>query len=523
MGLLPDPGRERTMSDQTRANSMADDGYRTLSDMSPQALLVHLNHVPCYANEALAELFGFESTDEVLGLDSTLALADPGEHDRLRNMASARAAGENPPQRYELRCRRKDASGFWAEVIASPVPWDGEAGVQVCFRDVSRRRQAELQLRESRKLLRTVIDTLPMFVFVKDLESNYVMANKAMTDFYGSGQEDFATLSPTSLPIRSGEEKEMILGDDRVVFETRQPYIQPVVPVTTPEGAQTYRYSIKIPLFDDAGELTGLLGVGEDITERRRVEQTLQRLYDELEQRVEERTAALKKSETALTGSQEELRKLAGNLLTAQEAERRSFARELHDDLTQRLAILALDVDALGREHSQLPETMREQMRELQGRIADIASDAQGMARRLHPSILDDLGLIKALKAECVHFSNREAIEVSFEHHDLPDRLPRVLSLSLYRIAQESLRNIGKHARSQVAIVDLARDGSRHIRLRVEDRGSGFSPEKVGGKGLGLVSMRERARLIGGTCSVHSEPGSGTKVDVLVPITEDGE
>ena len=511
------------MSDQTRANSMADDGYRTLSDMSPQALLVHRNHVPCYANEALADLFGFENVGEVLALGSTLALADPGERDRLRELANARVAGENPPQRYELRCQRKDASRFWAEAIASPVPWDGEAGVQVYFRDVSRRRMAEQQLRESRMLLRTVIDTLPMFVFVKDLESNYVMANKAMTDFYGREQEDFATMSPTSLPIRSGEEKEMILGDDRVVFETRQPYIQPVVPVTTPDGTQTYRYSIKIPLFDDAGELTGLLGVGEDITERRRVERTLQRLHHELEQRVEERTAALRESEMALTGSQEELRKLAGNLLTAQEAERRSFARELHDDLTQRLAILALDVDAMGREHSQVPESMRERMRELQVRIADIASDAQGMARRLHPSILDDLGLVKALKAECAHFSNREAIDVSFEPHDLPDRLPRVLSLSLYRIAQESLRNIGKHARSPIAIVDLARDGSGHIRLTVEDRGSGFLPENADGKGLGLVSMRERARLIGGTCSVHTEPGVGTKVDVRVPMTEEQE
>ena len=306
------------------------------------------------------------------------------------------------------------------------------------------------------------------------------------------------------------------------VFETRQPYIQPVVPVTKPDGTQTYRYSIKIPLFDDAGELTGLLGVGEDITERKRVEQALQRVYDELEQRVEERTAALRQSEMALMASQEELRKLAGNLLTAQEAERRSFARELHDDLTQRLAILALDVDALGREHPQVPESMRESMRELQRRVADIASDAQAMARRLHPSILDDLGLVKALKGECAHFSSREGIDVAFEHHDVPGGLPRALSLCLYRITQESLRNIGKHAQSPDAIVDLAMDGSGHIRLTVEDHGSGFLAEEVDGKGLGLVSMRERARLIGGACSVHSAPGEGTKVAVRLPMGEEG-
>ena len=515
MRPLPDPGREGNVNDATRAHSIADDGYRTLSDTSPQAILVHRDHVPCYANRALAELFGYENEEEVLELASSLALADPAEHDHLRALARARVAGERPPERYELRCRRKDDSLFWAEVIANPVPWDGDAGVQVCFTDVSRRRMAEEQLRESREFLRTVIDTLPMFVFVKDLESNYVMANKAMTDFYGREKEDFATMTPTSLPIRSGEEKQMILGDDRVVFETRQPYIQPVVPVTTPD--------IKIPLFDDNGELTGLLGVGEDITERKRVEQALQRVYDELEQRVEDRTAALRQSETALTANQEELRKLAGNLLTAQEAERRSFARELHDDLTQRLAILALDVDALAREHAQLPESMRVQIRELQGRIADIASDAQGMARRLHPSILDDLGLVKALKAECAHFANREGIDVSFEHHDVSARLPRVLSLCLYRIAQESLRNIGKHAQSPDAVVDLTVDDRGDIRLTVEDHGSGFSFGETHGKGLGLVSMRERARLIGGICSVHSTPGEGTKVDVRLPMGGEGE
>jgi signal transduction histidine kinase len=294
-----------------------------------------------------------------------------------------------------------------------------------------------------------------------------------------------------------------------------------VVPVTKPDGTETFRYSIKIPLFDDDGELTGLLGVGEDITERKRVEQHLKRGYDELEQRVEDRTAALQQSEKALTASQTELRKLAGNLLNAQEAERQSLARELHDDLTQRLAILAMDVDALGREHLEVPESMRTQLRELQIRIADIASDVQGMARRLHPSILDDLGLIKALKAECAHFSNREGIDVHFSDRNVPGTLPRPLSLCLYRIARESLRNISKHAASPDAVVDLVGDGGDEIRLTVEDHGVGFSPQAAEAQGLGLVSMRERARLNGGTCSVQSTPGGGTKVDVRLPVGGD--
>lgn len=509
------------MNNATRASVIANDGYRILLDASPQALAVHRNFALCYVTPVLAELFGYRDREEVLQLPSILELVDPVDRDRVRAIANARIAGENPPQRYEYRAMRKDGTSFWAEVTASVVTWDGTPCVQVWYRDISRRKLAEDQVRESRKLLRTVIDALPMFVFVKDLESNYVMVNKTMMDFYELDQNDFLKLSPTSLPIQSGEEKEMILGDDRVVFETRQPYIQPIVPVTKPDGTQTFRYSIKIPLFDDDGELTGLLGVGEDITERKRVERDLQRVYDELEQRVEDRTAALRQSESALTASQAELRKLAGDLLTAQEAERRSIARELHDDLTQRLAILALDVDALSRDHPEVHEATRAELRALQSRIADIASDAQGMARRLHPSILDDLGLVKALKAECTHFSNREGIDVAFEHHDVPASLPRDLSLCLYRVAQEGLRNIGKHSDSPDAFVELVGADGGEIRLCVEDHGVGFSLPDADGKGLGLISMRERARLNGGTCEVTSAPGGGTRIDVRLPLGRD--
>lgn len=506
------------MNNASRANVVDRGGHRALVDASPRAMLVHHNFVPRYANRALAELFGYEDEDEVLSLASALELADPAEHEHLHALHAARHAGTNVPERFETRCRRKDGTLFWAEVIARIFLWGGERCVQVSYRDISRRRAAEMQLRESRKLFRTVIDTLPMFVFVKDLDSNYVMVNKAMMDFYGIEMEDFASTSPLSLPIHSVEEKDMILGDDRVVFETRQPYIQPVVRVTRPDGYETFRYSIKIPLFDDDGEMTGLLGVGEDITERKRVEHDLQRVYGELEQRVEERTAALRESESALTSSQTELRKLAGSLLAAQEAERRSFARELHDDLTQRLAVLALEVHELGREFTESPDSMIEHLRTLQGKIADIASDAQGMARRMHPAILDDLGLVKALKAECAHFSKREGIDVAFDHRDVPADIPRAHSLCLYRIAQESLRNIGKHAASPDAVVDLACVDGEEIRLIVEDHGAGFSLEQADGRGLGLVSMRERARLNGGTWTVCSERGAGTTVEVRLPL-----
>ena len=120
------------MKSATRASTVADDGYRTLLDSSPQALLVHRDFVPCYANRALAELFGYRDEAEILALRTNLELVDPAEHHRARALATARLSGQHIPHRHEFRCLRKDGNRFWAEVIASAVPWEGEQGVQVC-------------------------------------------------------------------------------------------------------------------------------------------------------------------------------------------------------------------------------------------------------------------------------------------------------------------------------------------------------------------------------------------------------
>lgn len=139
------------------------------------------------------------------------------------------------------------------------------------------------------------------------------------------------------------------------------------------------------------------------------------------------------------------------------------------------------------------------------------------MSRRLHPSILDDLGLVKALRSECHNFSERHGIKVKFKHRRVPASLPGDLALCLYRIAQEGLGNIARHADSADAFVDLV-GVNGEIDLTIKDHGRGFSVRKSEGAGLGLVSMRERARLNGGVAAVHSIPGKGTTIEVRIPV-----
>jgi signal transduction histidine kinase len=232
---------------------------------------------------------------------------------------------------------------------------------------------------------------------------------------------------------------------------------------------------------------------------------------------------ASRESERMLRQNESDLRRLAGRLIYAQEEERSRIARELHDDLAQRLAVVAIDVGRLEQQLMDPPAPFREELHEMKNGIVRISQDIHSLSRQLHPSILDDLGLIKAVEAECAGFSKREGIEVLFNHENIPRVIPKDVSLSLYRIIQEGLRNISKHACAEHASVSL--QGVDHdVLLSVQDDGIGFDwAEAKENPGLGFSSMRERARLIRGELSIKSEPEKGTVITVRAPLTREGE
>lgn len=276
--------------------------------------------------------------------------------------------------------------------------------------------------------------------------------------------------------------------------------------------------------------LTALLEAFEEIQasndrlEQRVVERTaeLRTVNQSLEEEVVERKKAeeaVRDSEDALRSSEAELRRLAGQLITAREEERRRLARELHDDLTQTLAALALELANIRIKAKASDPRVSEGLISAEGRVHTLADSIHDMSRLLHPSILDDLGLEAAIRAECERFGEREGIPISFDF-DVTEKLPDDYSLTLYRIIQEALHNISKHAAaSDASVVLLAEDGQ--VTLTVADSGQGFDPGAVRGRaGLGLVSISERIRLIDGSLSVESRPGQGTKISVRAPMKE---
>ena len=206
---------------------------------------------------------------------------------------------------------------------------------------------------------------------------------------------------------------------------------------------------------------------------------------------------------------------LSRRLLTAHEDERRRLARELHDDVTQRLARLAIDA---ARFEKIGPRAQDGAPQSLHHGLVRLSEDVHALSYRLHPSILDDLGLAEALKAECEHVSRREPVRVEVELDQVPDGLPNDVALCIFRVVQEALRNIARHAKASIAIVSLAlKDGG--LLLAIRDNGVGFDVDALQSRhSLGRAGMGERVRLLGGTFGIKSAFGQGTTVSAWVPL-----
>ena len=214
---------------------------------------------------------------------------------------------------------------------------------------------------------------------------------------------------------------------------------------------------------------------------------------------------------------------LSGRLIQAQESERSRIARELHDDITQRMALLTNGIQELDLPHFRLtPPQRRHQVQALKKLALEIGADLQFLSRQLHPSKLQYLGLSSAIRSLCREISARHKLDVTCVVRDVPDKIPEPISLNLFRTAQESLQNIVKHSRAQHASVELVRRQDT-ITLKISDDGVGFELNHENrSRGLGLVSMRERLHSIGGTFSVRSSRMAGTQIEGTVPLNQGG-
>jgi two-component system CheB/CheR fusion protein len=380
-------------------------------------------------------------------------------------------------------------------------------GLVVALLDIDQLRRSRQDLRAARDFSRSVIQGVPLPLAVVDGELKIRATNQAFCTLARQGSENLerrylpvlaGTLWGMEQALRSGLET---LRDHRKAGETFQ--FQHVTPDDNPRS-----YCVRGCVLQPDDEQYLLVTI-EDVTAHREAERVLTTEKERLAKEVGIKTQALGRSQQAL-------RALTGSLFTSQEEERRRIARELHDDVSQRLAAIEIESDRL---ESSIPEEARnalEGIQRLRASIGKLSEDVRLMSHRIHPAVLEDLGLKAALKILTEDFGKRESMIATFSHQNVPENVPAHVATALYRIGQEALRNVSKHAGQTHTRVSI-RGTSEGIQLQISDFGHGFDTE--GGRpGLGLVSMEERARHIGATLQLKSAPGEGTRITVNVPL-----
>lgn len=345
----------------------------------------------------------------------------------------------------------------------------------------SDRQKSDDALRECEECFSVFMEHMPAAAFLKDLEGHYVYVNPNFVGLTGH--------APGLCPGSSDEEywpdcAGRLRAEDQRVIQTGQTLTSE--DARTAGGETCHYQTVKFPIPDKNGVPTLIGGISVDITARKAAEQERQNLL--------------------------------ARLANAHQEERWRISRELHDDLTQRLAALAMDLGGLAARSLAPAAGLKKELRALQRRAVQAAEAARHIAHQLHPLEVDDLGLVAALRSYCEDFSKREGIAVKLTSRDIPKELKREIGSCVYKVAKESLSNVARHAAAERVSVIL--DGTANIiRLRVKDSGIGFRAGSPGlDGGLGLLSMQERVTLLGGNLSIRSQPGQGTEVTVAVPL-----
>ena len=217
----------------------------------------------------------------------------------------------------------------------------------------------------------------------------------------------------------------------------------------------------------------------------------------------------------------ERMKAIEALLIEAHEAERTRVAGALHDDIGQRLAVLTMDLDALSKALP-LPTTeVRARIDALSDRAIDLGKDIQALSHQLYPAKLDYLGLVSASASFCRDLSKQHHVEIAFSHDGVPETVPATVALPVFRVLQEAVTNVVKHAGVRHATVALG-GSPGEIRVEIVDAGRGFDPDAVlSGHAPGLIGMRERARVLGGEVFIRSRPGEGTSISARVPWSAD--
>jgi PAS domain S-box-containing protein len=387
----------------------------------------------------------------------------------------------------QYRLRRHDGEYRW--VSDNGVPRHDAQGTFAGYigscADITELRASEQALRESEERMSLAAEAANLGMWMRDMRSNQIWATQKWRELYGFARGAEITFE-TFLQRVYPDDREAVRQAVRRSQNQKAGYFVEYR-LLLPEGTRRWIAARGRTEFDENETPLRMLGVSIDITQRRRTE--------------------------------EEAREVSGRLITAQEDERTRLARELHDDLSQSLALLSVDLDLFGQQQSaEMGDSARGRMEELATQVRSLSSEVHRLSHELHPSKLEQLGLIAAVRSFCKDIMAAHKLAIQFEARDLPRVVPDAVSLCLYRVAQEAVHNVVKHSGATHVHVEL-NGWTSGLRLTISDDGVGFDLERARANGsLGLVSMRERVRVVHGELSLNSKKGEGTRVEAQVPV-----
>ncbi|MBM4295607.1 MAG: PAS domain S-box protein [Deltaproteobacteria bacterium] len=362
-----------------------------------------------------------------------------------------------------------------------------EEALKLAQEELSRYAQdLERQVRKRTREIASIFKYTPAVVFLKDSQGHYLLVNPRFEELFGLSQEDVGGKTDHDLFPR--DIADQLRNNDRQVLAEERSY-QVEEQVYHTDSIRTY-LSVKFPLYDEFGLVSGLCGISTDIT-------TIKR-------------------------AQEQLKRLSGSIMANQEQERALIARELHDELGQLLTALHLDCMWMRARIEETDPKAADRALTMCSLIDKTIEEVRGLAVRLRPGVLDKLGLVDALEWYTNDFEKRTGITCIFEHDGIPG-IDDTVATAAYRIAQEALTNVARHSLASCVNVVLQMQ-EKVLNLSVTDNGRGFNPAEMSEfEGLGVLGMQERASLVGGDLKVKSGVGQGTQISFRVPLESQGK
>ncbi len=511
--------------------------YQSIVESSLDGIVVIQEGELVFVNPSAVRIFGYDSVEDMRAASFSDTIA-PSSRSFILGEQQAQLTGENILRNDELKGLTKTGKVIDLEVNARLIPWNGRPAVQASFRDITQRKQLERELALwlwEQETLSAIDRQLVSTVDLQTVLNTICFQAKTLTraDWTGVMMVDLASnlvrwraakgnrLPVQEEPFRPGR---VLLS----IIQKKEPTVlhgfgtSPDLPIEEFPSFKEEKIvsAARFPLNVER-QIRGQLVVG------------YREHHDFSAREIRLLNSLAEKSSIALTNAQlysnllereRELELLAGARVNAQEEERRRIAREIHDSLGQMLTAIKFNVEILEDAASLQGDEDRRRTADIKGLLDTAMNEAREISYNLMPSVLVDFGLAPALRLLCDQFSKRNNLAVNVHVQGVSERLDPGIEVGLYRIAQEALNNVAKHAAASEVNVQLIGD-SRSLRLVIDDDGKGFHAQGFDqriarGHGMGLVSMRQRAASFSGMFTLDSSPGRGTEIIVEVPLKE---